>query len=225
MTVDLLIIQHHQAEGPGRILDWTQQSKLKYDIRCFADTLPESSSTYAALLLLGGPLSANNNHPRLVAELALIKQFLAAEKPILGICLGAQLLAVALGCEVKPMIKPELGWHPVSFGSEELSVPQWHEDEIVANSMMDVLATSQVCQNQMFTAKKNLLGFQFHPEWANSSIRKLHQHFDPCPLLPCEKPSTQPRLQSFLFNCLNKWWQGQPIVVDQSSCEWVNPDG
>jgi GMP synthase (glutamine-hydrolysing) len=133
---------------------------------------------YAALIVLGGPMSAEDtaNYPNLGREIDYLKRAADSDMSVLGICLGAQLLARALGGRVHRQAAPEIGWHDVvlsdhgrsdavlsSFTSRE-AVFQWHEDAIELPSGIEPLASSEDCDVQAFTAGEHVYGFQFHLE-------------------------------------------------------------
>ncbi len=131
MATDVLIIQHHVAEGPGRILDWLRQSGLSHELISPSDHIPANDQGHSSLVLLGGPMSVHDDNPRLFQERHLLQHFIDAQKPVLGICLGAQLIALTLGHQVTTMAQAENGWQTITTAHGQLTVPQWHEDEIV----------------------------------------------------------------------------------------------
>lgn len=208
MSTDALIIQHHVAEGPGRILDWLQQRSLSHELIGPADHIPTNDQRHSSLILLGGPMSVHDDNPRLHHERHLLLHFIDAQKPVLGICLGAQLIAQTLGHPVNTMPQPEQGWQTITTTQGQLTVPQWHEDEIVPGPDLRLLASSARCQTQLFIHHNHILGIQFHPEWTATSIQQLNQHFDDCPLKNPGSPALHKVLQSFLFHCLDRWWVG-----------------
>ena len=206
MKTDVLIIQHHAAEGPGRILDWLSQRQLSHQLVSPTEQLPMEDTSYVGIMLLGGPMSVHDDNPRLHTERRLLQQFIQASKPVLGICLGAQLIAVTTGHSVNKLPAPELGWQTIETEQGLLTVPQWHEDAINPGQKMQLWANSKLCQTQMFTLDDHILGLQFHPEWTTDSIRMLQQHFHTCPFDDLGTPAQHQALQSFFFNTLDRWW-------------------
>jgi GMP synthase (glutamine-hydrolysing) len=130
------------------------------------------------LIVLGGPLGAYEEdvYPFLNDELALIEKRLKANRPILGICLGAQLMARALGAEVRPGPAKEIGWGPLALTEAGLAGPlrhlagepvlHWHGDAFTLPDGAERLAATEICPNQAFSDGPNVLGIQFHPEAA-----------------------------------------------------------
>lgn len=128
------------------------------------------------LIVLGGPISVEDeaNYPWLVQEIALIRRWLDAGQPLLGLCLGAQLMARALGAAVKPMGVKEIGFAPLTLteagqrtalaelGSQP--VLHWHGDQFALPAGLVSLAATAVCPHQAFAPNPRALGLQFHPE-------------------------------------------------------------
>ncbi len=133
---------------------------------------------YNGLVVLGGPMNVDDleRHPHLAVEVALIQQAVDQGLPVLGICLGAQLIAKALGAPVHANGGKEIGWHDVSptlaakddplfwdFGEGE-KIFQWHRDIFALPAGAVQLATSQTCPHQAFRYGTNVYGLQFHLE-------------------------------------------------------------
>lgn len=150
-----------------------------YRWRCI-DTPVQSLAGFDALkddllIVLGGPIGVYEQHlyPFLETELRIISERLAAGKPVLGICLGAQLIATALGASVASMGVKEIGYAPITVSKDapayfapldNLPVLHWHGDRFTLAEGATHLASSAVCDNQAFSVGNYALGFQFHLE-------------------------------------------------------------
>lgn len=154
--------------------------------------LPEQHPTgpegdYAGLVILGGHMNAHEDekYPHLPEVVRLIRQFYAENKPIMGVCLGAQLIARAFGSKVSAHTVPELGFSPIkvtdavragsgsaSFSepwlsaqaTENLHIMQWHFDSFDLPPQADLLMTNPICKHQAYRIGRNIYGFQFHLE-------------------------------------------------------------
>lgn len=130
------------------------------------------------LIVLGGPLGAGDDDefPFLAQELAAIERRLAAGRPVLGICLGAQLMARALGARVTPARRKEIGWAPIELnqngrdsclgelGEDRPMVLHWHGDNLELPKSAVSLASTETCPHQAFAIGNHALGLQFHLE-------------------------------------------------------------
>jgi len=129
------------------------------------------------LVVLGGPIGAGQEarYPFLCDELRLIEDRLARDRPLLGICLGAQLIARAAGARVGPGTAKEIGFAPIEltpagarsclapFAEEPLAL-HWHGDGFELPEGAERLASTALCENQAFALGRRIIGFQFHPE-------------------------------------------------------------
>ena len=133
---------------------------------------------YDGIIILGGPMSVDDveRHPHLPTEIEFIREALAADIPMLGVCLGAQLIASTLGAGVGPGPCKEIGWYDVAPTEAGASDPvlghfrasekifQWHGDAFEIPDGAVWLASSATCPNQAFRYGDNVYGFQFHLE-------------------------------------------------------------
>ena len=174
----VLIFRHVPFEGPGYIGPILEDRGIGID---FADLYrpgepdPDPAG-YAGLIVLGGPMSANDPLPYLEREQTMIARAAAAGQPLLGICLGAQLIARALGAEVRRNPQKEIGWFDIHFTTAAAGDPlfagirgpetvfHWHGDTFGIPPGAERLAWSQACANQAFRAGSNIYGLQFHIE-------------------------------------------------------------
>ena len=150
------------------------------------DLLQSDASSDDLLIVLGGPISVNDKtmFAFIDAEITLLKKRIAMDKPTLGICLGAQLIASALGADIYPGEEKEIGWYPIAItgagkhsalrylGSEHCSMLHWHGETFDLPDEAVLLASSDMYQNQAFAYGKNILALQFHPEITQRAMEK-----------------------------------------------------
>ncbi len=184
-------IQHVSFEDPGYILDWAQ--KLNFSIsstKLYAgEKLPDRLDT-DLLVVMGGPMNIYeyDTYPWLKYEKEFLENAIEKGTKILGICLGAQLLADVLGARVTQGVHKEIGWFPIqkTLGAktdhlfkdfpDNLTAMHWHGDifDIPQNALS--LFTSDACANQGFIYNDTVIGFQFHIETTGSSLDALLSH-------------------------------------------------
>ncbi|HIG69104.1 MAG TPA: type 1 glutamine amidotransferase [Myxococcales bacterium] len=176
----LLIFQHVAHELLGTLHPLLRNHGFRnHYINFGRDPHAEPSlDGYHGIVVLGGPMNVDqvDAFPHLKTEVRLLKQAIASEMPVLGICLGAQLLAKALGAQVRPNGEKEIGWYdvePTTAGREDPlfahfetreKIFQWHSDTFEIPEGAVHLATSPACSNQAFRFGANAYGFQFHLE-------------------------------------------------------------
>jgi GMP synthase-like glutamine amidotransferase len=181
----ILAFQHVPWETPGRIGEAVGRKGGEIGILHPADTR-RAASVYeacAALVVMGGPMSANDDLDYLREEMRLMERALADAKPILGVCLGAQLLAKTLGARVYPNRVKEIGWGTVTLTEaaaadplfhglpEAIDALHWHGETFDLPRGAELLASSDACVNQAFRVGKNAWGLQFHIEATPDMIR------------------------------------------------------
>lgn len=142
------------------------------------EALPDDVSPYAGIIIMGGPQSANDTHLSCIrTELRWLERCIAEGKPMLGICLGAQLMAKAAGGSISKSPKRELGWHPVfpapqaatdplfsDIPASGLTVFQWHGETFSLPLLTTLLACHPDVPAQAFRIGKGQYGLQFHVE-------------------------------------------------------------
>lgn len=170
----VLIVLHQATSTPGRVGQMLVQRGHRLDVRrpALGDRLPESTKGYAGTVIFGGPMSANDPDAFIKREIEFCKVPLRDETPFLGICLGAQMLAKAIGGRVGPHPKGqvEIGYYdiePTRAGSELMRWPrkvyQWHREGFHTPKGTELLATGQHYE-QAFRVGPRAFGIQFHPE-------------------------------------------------------------
>jgi GMP synthase-like glutamine amidotransferase len=170
------ILQHVPFEGLGSIELWLFEHGANVTFTRFYESsnLP-TLDEIDMVIVLGGPMSVNDESVLswLVAEKMFIAEAIRSDKAVLGICLGAQLIANALGSKVYSNKIKEIGWFPVYaseriFGSfqfpSEALVFHWHGETFDLPAEARLLASSTGCKNQAFQIKQNVIGLQFHLE-------------------------------------------------------------
>lgn len=181
----ILVFQHVPYEPLGTLDPLLKQAGFRIRYVNFGRdaSLRPSLDKYAALIVLGGPMNADqiDNYPNLITEVEIIRDALARDMSILGICLGAQLLAKALGGRVMKNAVCEIGWHDVELTDHGVCDPvlaafarrqrvfQWHEDGIELSQEATHLARSTASAVQAFRHGEHAYGLQFHLE-ANASL-------------------------------------------------------
>ena len=193
-----IILQHLDREGPGTIVDLCEQHGLRVDIlRLDLGTpVPAAMTTGELLVVMGGSMGVGDvedpRYPFLALEIELLRRVLAEKQPVLGVCLGAQLLAHAAGGRVYPNQRPDVrGFvHPlpeVGFGDvrllgashepalaglpDTIPVLHWHGDTFDLPPGAVRLAESDACANQAFRIGRHAFGLQFHVETDASLVR------------------------------------------------------
>lgn len=178
------IFQHVHYEGPGLIGDMLEGRGIPHVIIETYDDgpLPLSPAGFSAVIVMGGPMSANDPVPYMEKERAFIAEALDRGLPFMGICLGAQILASVLGGEVKPAPEPEVGWGEVTLTDDGLKDPlfagsdrvlpvlHWHGETFDLPEGAVLLASSDTCENQAFRWGKSAYGFQFHLEATSEMV-------------------------------------------------------
>jgi GMP synthase (glutamine-hydrolysing) len=176
--VDILVFRHARREHLGWIAPCLGEGGLEFE---YADLNENgrrhvSAASASGLIVMGGPMSVNDDLPYLRRELGVIDEALAAGKPILGICLGAQLVAKALGADVYRNPVKEIGWGPITrtdaghrdplFAGlrDPETVLHWHEETFDLPRAAILLASSDNCRHQAFRYGSNVYAIQFHLE-------------------------------------------------------------
>ncbi len=182
------------------------------------------------LVVLGGPIGAEEDerYPFLVEEVRLIRERLATRRPMLGICLGAQLIARALGARVRPMGHKEIGYAPVSLTTPGQHSPlaaiarqavlHWHGDQFELPDGIQSLATTPLCANQAFMVEQHVMAWQFHLEvdakrieqWLVGHTAELAQEQVATQRLRDDSTLHGPALERVLRDVMGRWLAAPP---------------
>jgi GMP synthase-like glutamine amidotransferase len=183
----VIIIQHLATEGPGTIAKFFYKMGQKFEIiRLYQDELlPSDFNGISGVVIMGGSMNVyeEDQYPFLKAEDEFIRRILKIKIPLLGICLGAQLLAKACGAKVEKAPIEEIGFFEVTLTPEgkkdtlfkgmdtHLTVFHWHTDSFQIPEGGVLLAKGKLCENQAFRIGKNAYGIQFHPELTQEMLK------------------------------------------------------
>jgi len=169
-----LFILHQKTSEAGDIANKLKIRGFDFEIRrpSLGESLPTNLNNYKAIVVFGGPMSANDDDEFMKKEIDWIEQVLQSDVPFLGICLGAQILAKHLGCKVEknPNELSEIGFYKIEptkkgikmFQSQDIFY-QFHTEGFELPSGCELLAKGDIFTNQAFRYK-NCYGLQFHPE-------------------------------------------------------------
>lgn len=178
----VLILQHQLPENPAYLGTWLKSRGVAYEIvnAGAGQPFPDSIQPYAALAVMGGGMSANDDLASNHQAIQLIRQAMVADIPVIGHCLGGQLMSRALGGRVTVAAIPEIGWQPIEYADHELAqawfgpnptntVIHWHYDTFSLPLGATLLASSPACANQSWGIGKHL-AMQFHIEIDETKI-------------------------------------------------------
>ncbi len=178
----LVIVRHARTEGPGHFASFLDAKGLPWRLLAIdqGEAVPESPEGFAGLVFMGGPMSVNDDLPWIPPVLALIRAAVAADIPVLGHCLGGQLMAKALGGSVGPNPVKEIGWGRVDVADTDsarhwfgdlgsFQAFHWHGETFSPPPGASPILSSAHCANQAFALGKHL-GLQCHVEMTEAMI-------------------------------------------------------
>ncbi|APV49717.1 glutamine amidotransferase [Betaproteobacteria bacterium GR16-43] len=181
----VLIFRHARTEGPGHFATFLDMNRVPWKLVKLdeGEAVPESSAAFGGLGFMGGPMSANDELPWTRPVLDLMRDAVARKVPVIGHCLGGQLLARALGAKVSTNPVKEIGWGRVEvestslarhwLGSDlhEFTTFQWHGETFAIPDAGDRILRGAHCRNQAYVVGDRHLGMQCHVEMTPEMIR------------------------------------------------------
>ena len=219
MRQPILIILHQEHSTSGRVGYALQKLGYALDVRRprFGDPLPATLREHAGAIIFGGPMSANDKDDFISREISWISTAFKEEKPFLGICLGAQMCARALGGRVfpHPQGKAEVGYYPIRPTPAGLSlvdpwpeqVYQWHREGFDLPAGAELLAEGDMFEVQAFRYGRTF-ALQFHPDVTHAMMHRWITHGD----VRLEMPGAKPRAAHF----------ADRAVYDYSARAWLS---
>jgi GMP synthase-like glutamine amidotransferase len=228
----VLILQHMATDGPAYLATWLECQGIAFDVfdTSAGHDFPASLGGWSALAVLGGEMSANDPLPSLRRAEALIREGVAGGRPVLGHCLGGQLMSTALGGRVGASPQSELGWHAISrldgdearawLGDDAAPIVfQWHGEAFTLPAGAHLLATNDACPNQAFAIGPHI-GMQFHVEvdaeklacWLDNAKHQpgpqaVARALDADPALAAARLAAQQAIADRIYA---RWWSAAP---------------
>lgn len=225
----IAITQHHAEDGPSYFATFLQRAGLRYQVFRLdqGEAPPADIRDYAGFCILGGPMSADDELPYLLPEMRLIREAIRADIPVIGHCLGGQLMAKALGGTVQAAENVEIGWAELEvstrgrkwFGERDaVRLFQWHGESFSIPKEAERIAFGRHCANQAFLYGKHL-GMQFHCEvdvekvrlWIEQERQELQRNV--------QSPGVQPAEQ--LLATLAQDIAASQRVADDIYTRWI----
>ena len=227
------IFRHTVSEGPGYLVDFLNEQNIPWELICIdaGELVPLHPDAYSGLVFMGGPMSVNDDLPWIPKVLALIRRAVEKDIPVLGHCLGGQLMAKALGGVVTRNPVKEIGWGKVTvldndvardwFGkTRAFEAFHWHGETFSVPEGATHLLSSEHCLNQAFALGKNL-ALQCHVEmtasliqlWCDLGYREISANagspaVQPVKVIQAQMVSRLPELHVIASGLYTRWIEG-----------------
>ena len=229
------VFRFSDTEGPGHFATFLDANRLPWKLVKLdeGEAVPATSEAFAGLAFMGGPMSANDELPWTQPVLALMRDAVSRGVPVIGHCLGGQMLARALGGKVSVNPVKEIGWNPVEvddnptarewFGPDlpKFTTFQWHGDTFSIPPGGKRILTGKHCPNQAYVVDDRHLGMQCHVEmtpemiasWISSGSGEVKENLSSPAVQPVEKiqaemPSKLPHLSATAERLYRRWVTG-----------------
>jgi GMP synthase-like glutamine amidotransferase len=180
---DVAILRFSRTEGPAYFADWLDTRDIRWRLIAIDEgaAIPTDSRAFAGIAMMGGPMGVNDSLPWIAPACALLRDAVAAEVPVIGHCLGGQLLAKALGASVGRASVPEIGWIGVDvppgaaqhewFGDRvAFETFQWHYDAFALPQGATRVLTNHFNENQAYIIDDRHIGLQCHIEMTRDLV-------------------------------------------------------
>ena len=226
------VFRFSRTEGPGHFATFLEANRMPWTLVKLdqGEDVPASSAACSGLALMGGPMSANDDLPWTRPMLALLRDAVERGVPVIGHCLGGQLLARALGGEVKRNPVKEIGWHRVLVeesplahawfgdGVRDFTTFQWHGETFSIPAGAERILTGPYCANQGYVLGDRHLGLQCHVEmtsemiasWCGSGREEVEENLaspavQPVERMQAEMPERLPALNEMAERLYSRW--------------------
>jgi GMP synthase-like glutamine amidotransferase len=229
------VFRFSRTEGPGHFATFLEASRVPWELVKLdqGEPVPASSELFAGLGFMGGPMSANDDLPWTGPVLALMRDAVEREVPVIGHCLGGQLLSRALGGRVSRNPVKEIGWNRVDVedtalarewfgeGVRDFITFQWHGETFSIPSAGERILHAPYCDNQAYVVDGRHLGMQCHVEmtpemidaWCELGWEEIEENLaSPC-VMPVERikaqmPERLPALSHTAERLYSRWIRG-----------------
>ena len=227
----ILIFRHIACEGPGYLGDYLTSRDIPFQTICLDQGVEvlEDPGASSGLVFMGGPMCVNDPLPCLEKEMQLIRMAHQENIPVLGHCLGGQLISKALGGEITSNPVPEMGWYPVTGYANEVSMDwlkelpekfevfHWHGETFSFPDGAVPLLQSDVCKNQAFILGSSL-AFQCHVEMKDNMVQEWFDIYE----ADVPEPSSSVQSREQMLENLEQRIQNSKAVADVFYQKWLS---